>query len=182
MAPQHPRLLAVALIALLAACSTSSETTADPTDTPAETVAAAPEPVPAPARQDPQPPQNPQGPLTLDQQRRQALVAKYVEVGERLRADDKLDAALHELLKAKELAPTDQKVLELIAAVQAARGVPVGGVIDFHTEQVEQQRIAEERSRALVTEKLQRSREAMAGNDFRKAVDELRHARLIVQT
>lgn len=121
-----------------------------------------------------------QGPATLDQQRRQALVAKYLELGDRLRLEGKLDAALSELVKAADLAPENEAVRNLIATVQAERGVPIGGTIDFHTEQVAQQKIAEDRGRALVTEKLQKAREKMASGDFQGAVDELAHAKILV--
>lgn len=175
MALEHPRLLAASLTAALAgaSCSTSSDTTnTNPTSDPQGPVAGS-----AGTQQDPQ-----QGGTNLDQQRRAALVAKYLEVGERLRLDGKLDAALHELLKAKDLQPENEKVLSMIAAVQAERGVPVGGAVDFHSEQMAQQGIADDRSRALVTEKLQRARELMASQDFAGAVNELNHAKVITST
>ncbi len=175
MALEHPRLLAASLTAALAgaSCSTSSETTnTDPTSDPQTPVADT-----TATQQDPQ-----QGGSNLDQQRRAALVAKYLEVGERLRLDGKLDAALHELLKAKDLQPENEKVLSMIAAVQAERGVPVGGAVDFHSEQMAQQNIADERSRALVTEKLQRARELMSSQDYAGAVNELNHAKVITST
>ena len=175
MALEHPRLLAASLTAALAgaSCSTSSETAnTDPTSGPQTPVAD-----PVASQQDPQ-----QGGSNLDQQRRAALVAKYLEVGERLRLDGKLDAALHELLKAKDLQPENEKVLSMIAAVQAERGVPVGGAVDFHSEQMAQQNIADERSRALVTEKLQRARELMSAQDYAGAVNELNHAKVITGT
>lgn len=174
MALEHPRLLAASLTAALASvsCSTSSDsseaTPAEPQNPTAENGAA------------PQEPQ--QGERTLDQQRRGALVAKYLEIGERLRLEGKLDAALHELLKAKDLQPENEQVRNMIAAVQAERGVPIGGAIDFHSEQIEQQRISEERARAIVTEKLQRAREQMGQLDFKGAVEELTHAQVIVRT
>ncbi|MEQ1633001.1 MAG: hypothetical protein ABL997_11560 [Planctomycetota bacterium] len=175
MALEHPRLLAASLTAALAgvSCSTSSDATTEPgaaPTTPSPDGAAA-------AAQDPQ-----QGTRTLDQERRAALVAKYLEVAERLRLDGKLDAALHELLKAKDLQPENEAVRNLLAAVQAERGVPIGGAIDFHSEQLEQQRIAEDRSRALVTDKLQLAREMIAEQNFAGAVDELSHAQVIVRT
>ncbi len=174
MALEHPRLLAASLTAALAgaSCSTSSETTNTDSQTPVADPSAA-----AATQQDPQ-----QGGSNLDQQRRAALVAKYLEVGERLRLDGKLDAALHELLKAKDLQPENEKVLSMIAAVQAERGVPVGGAVDFHSEQMAQQGIADDRSRALVTEKLQRARELMASQDYAGAVNELNHAKVITST
>lgn len=178
MALEHPRLLAASLTAALAgaSCSTSSDTSnADVHPDPLAPGAAGQSG--ANSAQDPQQ----QGGSTLDQQRRAALVAKYLEVGESLRLEGKLDAALHELLKAKDLQPENEKVLSMIAAVQAERGVPIGGAVDFHSEQMAQQRIAEERSRATVTEKLQRAREMLAAQNYAGAVSELSHAQVITR-
>jgi len=178
MALEHPRLLAASLTAALAgaSCSTSSDTSnADVHPDPLAPGAAGLSG--ANSAQDPQQ----QGGSTLDQQRRAALVAKYLEVGESLRLEGKLDAALHELLKAKDLQPENEKVLSMIAAVQAERGVPIGGAVDFHSEQMAQQRIAEERSRATVTEKLQRAREMLAAQNYAGAVSELSHAQVITR-
>ncbi len=175
MALEHPRLLAASLTAALAgaSCSTSSESTA--TDVPQQPNDPEVATRPAPAAQDPQ-----QQGTTLEQQRSAALVARYLEIGERLRLEGKLDAALHELLKAKDLQPTNEKVQNLIAAVQAERGVPIGGAIDFHSEQIAQQQIAQQRSIAVVTEKLQRARELMGKQNFAGAVDELSHAQVVL--
>lgn len=175
MALEHPRLLAASLTAALAgaSCSTSSESTA--TDVPQQPNDREVATRPAPAAQDPQ-----QQGTTLEQQRSAALVARYLEIGERLRLEGKLDAALHELLKAKDLQPTNEKVQNLIAAVQAERGVPIGGAIDFHSEQIAQQQIAQQRSIAVVTEKLQRARELMGKQNFAGAVDELSHAQVVL--
>ena len=114
MALEHPRLLAASLTAALAgvSCSTSSDTTTEPGMDPTnpnqgEANAAA---------QDPQ-----GGARTLDQERRAALVAKYLEVSERLRLDGKLDAALHELLEpAGEGASRCFKYTAAAAALQRA--------------------------------------------------------------
>ncbi len=172
MASEHPRILAASLTAALAgaSCSTSSESaTPGQSSQPLQPAAA------GNAAQDPQG-------SSLDQQRRAALVAKYLEVGESLRLDGKLDAALHELLKAKDLQPENEKVLNLIAAVQAERGVPIGGAVDFHSEQMAQQNIAEQRSRGLVTEKIQRAAEMTTAKDYAGAVAELSHAQVITRS
>lgn len=171
MASEHPRLLAASLTAALAgaSCSTSSDSASlvQSSDSLEPTTAGN-------AAQDPQA-------TSLDQQRRAALVAKYLEVGESLRLEGKLDAALHELLKAKDLQPENEKVLNMIAAVQAERGVPIGGAVDFHSEQMAQQNIAEQRSRGLVTEKVQRAKEMMNAQNYAGAVDELSHAQVITR-
>lgn len=174
MAFEHPRLLAASLTAALvgASCSTSSENASPNQSSP---------PVDPTASSNASSPQDPQQSPNLDQQRRAALVAKYLEIGERLRLDGKLDAALTELLKAKDLQPENEKVLGMIAAVQAERGVPIGGAVDFHSEQMAQQNIAEQRSRSLVTEKMQRAREMLAAQNFAGAVDELSHAQVITR-
>ena len=122
-----------------------------------------------------------QGTGTLDQQRRQALVEKYLEVAGSLRMDGKLDAALHELLKAKELAPENAKVRDMIAAVRAEQGAPVGGVIDYGSEMVRQRQIAEDRAKAEVGHKLQSAREMMNQANYAGAIDELKQAQLAIQ-
>ncbi len=175
MALEHPRLLAASLTAALTgvSCSTSSDTTSVPDTGPAAGggTTAAPKP---------EAPQG-QGSGTIDQQRRQALVEKYLEVAGSLRMDGKLDAALHELLKAKELAPENPKVRDMIAAVRAEQGAPVGGVIDYGGEMVRQRQIAEERAKAEVSHKLQNAREMMNQANYAGAIDELKQAQLAIQ-
>lgn len=190
MALEHPRLLAASLSAALlaASCSTPSESTTGPTPDP--DAGGAPMPV-EPMAQDPAPQdpaqrdpaaQDPQGPpMTLDQQRRAALVQRYLELAESLRLEGRLDAALHELLKARTLQPENERVRQLITAVQAERGVPVGQAIDFHGEQARLRELAEERARADVTDRLQRAREEMAASNFAAAVDLLRQAQLTIR-
>ena len=174
MAFEHSRLLAVSLAAvLLGSCSTSGNTGDSPA-APSNYTPAAQNPDPSgSSSQDPKP--------TLDQQRRAALVAKYLENGDQLRAEGRLDAALQELLKAQNLSPQNEQVRNMIAAVQAERGVAPGGAISFHAEQAQQREIAAERARAYVTEKLQRAAADISSENFATAVEELRQANLTIR-
>ena len=174
MAFEHSRLLAVSLAAvLLGSCSTSGNTGDSPA-APSNDTPAAQNPDPSgSSSQDPKP--------TLDQQRRAALVAKYLENGDQLRAEGRLDAALQELLKAQNLSPQNEQVRNMIAAVQAERGVAPGGAISFHAEQAQQREIAAERARAYVTEKLQRAAADISSENFATAVEELRQANLTIR-
>src|SRR5262249_13631024 len=173
-----PRLLAASLTAALAACSTSSETAAPPAQ---PDHGNAPTPEATPTAQQPGTPQGQQGQPTLNQQRVAALVDMYLQTAERLRADGKLDAALTELQKAKELAPENERVRNMLSAVQAERGVPIGTPLDFHNQMAQQQKLAEERGRALVEEKLQDARTKMAAHDYKGAVETLHYAKTNIE-
>lgn len=174
MAFEHSRLLAVSLAAvLLGSCSTSGNNGDSPAAPPNDTPAAQNPDPSGSSSQDPKP--------TLDQQRRAALVAKYLENGDQLRAEGRLDAALQELLKAQNLSPQNEQVRNMIAAVQAERGVAPGGAISFHAEQAQQREIAAERARAYVTEKLQRAAADISSENFATAVEELRQANLTIR-
>ncbi|MBK8097807.1 MAG: hypothetical protein IPK26_11910 [Planctomycetes bacterium] len=185
MALDHSRLLAAAsLTAALCgvSCSTSSDSTATtpagdanpagPGSTPA--AAAAPVGVPTEAQGQGQDPD-------LAQQRRAALAAKFLQNGRDLRADGKLDAALLELLRARELAPANEEVLALIRAIQAEQGKPAGMAINYHDEQVRLARIAEERNRAMILQRLQDARGKLQESNFQGAVEDMRLARLEIE-
>ncbi len=185
MALEHSRLLAASLgAALLGSCSTSNDgignsaaqpdpNASDEATLGSESSVLGDASAETQGGQDPKP--------SLDQQRRQALVERYLELAERLRGDNKLDAALAELLKAKELSPENEKVLNLIMAVQAERGVAPGGAVDYHRQMSQQQQIAEERARAYVTDKLQRAQAEISALNYATAVDELRQAKMTIQ-
>src|SRR5262245_10692126 len=152
MALEHSRLLAASLTVALVgtSCSTPNNgaTAGD------KTAGAGESPAPSPTGQP-----NPQGQgqqgqgTTLDQQRRAALVAKYLEVAQSLRQDGKLDAALLELSKARDLSPENEQVLALINSIRQEQGAPGAGAIGYADEMLRQRQIAEDRARAEVTEK-----------------------------
>jgi type II secretory pathway component GspD/PulD (secretin) len=177
MALEHPRLLAASLTAAIlgTSCSTPSDSSNRPTD---ESVK--PEPTAAGngsgATQDPQSPQD-----QVAEERRAALVAKYLENAESLRANGNLAAAKSELLKAKDYAPTNERVRGLLAAVQAELGEAPGLVTNFIDEQMALARIGEERARTSVATQLQKAQSYAGEKNFAGALEELRQAALTIE-
>lgn len=177
MAIDHPRLLAASLTVALfcgVSCSTPGGSSAEGT-APAEPTAQ------NPADNGPQNPQG-QGQSTLEQQRHEALVAKYLEDAERLRSEGKLEAALLQLLKAKDLQPGNARVGNMIIAVQAELGVPVGSVQDYGIQMQQRREIAEQRRYAEVVRQLQIARTQMADANFAGAIETLRLARINIDS
>ncbi|MCC7397169.1 MAG: hypothetical protein IT455_08905 [Planctomycetes bacterium] len=174
MAFEHPRLLAASLTAAILGTACSTPNGATPNDgTPANADKATTAGTTTP--------QEPQGPLSIEEQRRHALVQSYLEVAQSLRANGQLQAAKLELLKAKDLAPGNAGVLTLLASVQAELGEPVGTINDYATEQMRLQQIGEERARAEVRTQLQTARQNMADKNFAGAIEELRRAALNIE-
>ena len=171
MALENSRLLAASLTAAVlgAACSTSS-------DAPPATSGGAD--ANTPTTQDPQ---NPAGDDVVQTQRRAALVDNYVRNAQALRSNGDLAAAKFELLKAKELSPTNQEVLTLLASVQAELGEPVGRVNDFADESVRLRMIGEDRARAAVQTQLRKAQDMSTEKNYSGAIEELRIAALTVQ-
>lgn len=164
MALEHPRLLAVSLTAaVLGSCASSPE------DTP---------------KTEPQAPQDPlQGPAgdQIRQERQQALVQKYLQNAQALRSNGDLQAAKSELLKAKDLAPANEEVRSLLAAVQAELGEPAGRIVSYADEQLRLRQIGEDRARSTVETHLQTAEQAKANKDYAKAIEELRIAGLTIE-
>lgn len=171
MALEHPRLLAASLIGLFlaASCSTPHEST------PASTPTTAPHAASTPT-------QEPQGqqPERVSDERRHALVAKYLSNAQGLRSNGNLEAAKRELLKAKELAPANEEVLTLLRSVQAELGEPPGRVSTYAEEQLRLRTIGEERALANVQAQLQKAQQAMADKNYAGAVEELKVAKLAI--
>ncbi len=171
MAIEHPRLLAASLTAALfsvVSCSGPGSTSTDPAGDPGTNPGMTAQDPAAPGAQEP----------AIDQQRRNALVAKYLEDARNLRNEGKLDAALFQLLKAKELSPANNEVLGLIAVINAEQGRPAGSAVSFHEEQQRLRQINEERRRTSVMGRLQGAREAMGQANYTTAIDLLRLAQL----
>lgn len=165
MALEHPRLLAASLTAAIlgTSCSTS------PSDT--KTTNPAPQPV--------TPVATPQEPATQDEvsrERTAALVEKYLENAKGLRNNGQLAAAKSELQKANQLAPGNQQVSSLLAAVMAELGEPTGTITSWHDEQVRLQKIGEERARANVQTQLEKAESMIADSNYAGALEELRLA------
>ncbi|MBL8727805.1 MAG: hypothetical protein JNM25_05205 [Planctomycetes bacterium] len=117
----------------------------------------------------------------VSDERRRALVAHYLETAKGLRANNQLEAAKSELLKAKELAPGNEDVRLLLASVQAELGEPAGRIVSYADEQMRLRTIGEERARASVSMQLQSAREKMASKNYAGALEELRLASLAIQ-
>lgn len=179
MALEHSRLLAASLTAaILTSCSVPDEATPAPTN---------PNPSGSPTGQNPQNPQNPQAgqdPALEDRvarERRRALVDNYIRSAQSLRSNGDLQAAKMELLKAKDLAPTNQEMLTLLASVQAELGEPVGLVDNWHDEQMRLRLIGHERARTTVQTQMQNAQAMMAERNFSGAIEELRIAAVSIE-
>jgi general secretion pathway protein D len=170
MALEHPRLLAASLAAAIVgtSCSTPSDSQNQPPTQPN-----ADNPL---TGQDPQAQQD-----RLAQERRDALVAKYLENAQALRSQGNLEAAKSELLKAKEYAPANEQVLTLLVAVQAELGEPAGRIVNYGDEQVRLRQIGEERARTSVATQLQKAKQYAAEKNFAGALEELRIAGMTIE-
>lgn len=178
MALEHPRLLAASLTAAVlgTSCSTN-DATANPEPRPDRGTAQGKDGTGA---QDPK--NAPQGlEDKVAQERRAALVAKYLENAQNLRSTGQLTAARGELLKAREFAPANEQVNSLLAAVQAELGEPTGRLSTFADEQLRLAQIAEERARASVASQLQRADGLIAEKNYTGALEELRLAALTIE-
>ena len=188
MALEHPRLLAASLTALLGtsilstSCSTPTETSND--EAPGTTASTPADGTPLTAGGTSTAAPQGQGQDRVRRERNAALVAHWLDNARRLRAQGTrsgLQAAKLELLKAKDLAPTNETVRAQLAAVQAELGEPVGVATDYGDEVLRLQKIMEENARASVAAKLQAAQQHMADKDFAGALDELRKANLTIQ-
>ncbi len=177
MALEQRPLLAASLTAAVlgAACSTPNEAS---NDTAAAPPVAAPRTAPAERAQEPAS-QSPQD--RVRDQRRDALVAKYIENAEGLRSKGQLEAARSELIRAKDLSPTNEQVRSLLASVQAELGEPAGRVVTFTDEQRQLQHIGEERARADVQARIQKAEKQVADKNYSGAIEELRQAALLIR-
>ena len=113
MALEHPRLLAASLAFAFAAMSCSL-----PSDGSNELEAVATIDLAAPA-DEVDAVQDPQSQGTVADQRKAVLVANWIDNARKLRTRGQLQAAKLELLKAKDLAPSNEQVRSELAAVQA---------------------------------------------------------------
>ena len=195
MALEHPRLLAASLtVAFLAAsCSLPTDGSTEPGARPiseasgasaggvAMTDERANDAIPTDHDsqvQDPQG-QDPQGKVA--KQRKAVLVANWLDNARKLRMQGELQAAKLELLKAKDMAPENERVRSELAAVQAELGEPVGVLTTYGDEVMRLQKIAEERARSSVQTQLQSAQQHMADKDFAGAIEELRRAALAIE-
>jgi len=189
MALEHPRLLASSLtVAFLAAsCSLPTDGSNEPGIQPISAASGASDGGVAltdellATEQDPQGQQAAQGQGKVAEQRKAVLVANWLDNARKLRMQGELQAAKLELLKAKDMAPANERVRSELAAVQAELGEPIGVLTTYGDEVVRLQKIAEERARSTVQTQLQSARQHMADKDFAGAIEELRRAALAIE-
>ena len=176
MALEHPRLLAASLTVafLAAACSFSTEGSNELEGWPSAATAGDGE---ASTNQDPAS----QGQASIADQRKVVLVTHWLDNARKLRMRGELQAAKLELLKAKDLSPTNEQVRSELAAVQAELGEPIGVITTLGDEVMRMQKISEERARATVQTQLQNAQQEMANKNFAGAVEELRRASLAIE-
>ncbi|MFK7739609.1 MAG: hypothetical protein AB8H80_04735 [Planctomycetota bacterium] len=187
MALEHPRLLAASLTVALfgTACSTpidasfeadGSSTTSSGAPLTAGGDSSSPESLldaaAAAAVQDPQ--------GSVREERKRLLVKNWLDNARKLRERGELQAAKMELLRAKDLSPTNTDVQVQLAAVQAELGEAPGTAASWANEVQRLERVNQERSRALVMSQLQTAEQNMANKDYAGALEELRRARLAI--
>jgi type II secretory pathway component GspD/PulD (secretin) len=167
-----------ALLALASSCSSPEVPPSAPEDVHrSEAPTAVPEaPPPGDASAD----QDPQGGETLSAQRARFLSAKYLEDARRLQLEGKLEEAKTLLLRARELTPADQAVLNALSSVQAQLGEPAATAQTYGEQMSHLWRIRETRAREEAMERLQRGREALVAERYDEAVEHFRAVRLRV--
>lgn len=177
MALDNRHLLAASLTAAVlgTACSTptesvSNEATGEPTQAPTGTNAR--------GMQDPQN-RTPQD--KVRDERRDALVAKYLETAQALRTNGNLEAAKDQLLKAKDLSPTNESVRTLLASVQAELGEPAGRIVTYADDQMRLRQIGEDRARSSVQTQMQKAQQSMDEKNYAGAIEDLRVAALTME-
>jgi type II secretory pathway component GspD/PulD (secretin) len=87
-----------------------------------------------------------------------------------------LEAARLELVKAFDLRPDDPRVKNLLDVVSAELGLPAGTVTSFAEEQSRLAAIQEERQRAEVLSLLDSGQQALAQQNYTRAVEDFRRA------
>ena len=117
--------------------------------------------------------------MSLQAQRERILLEQYLETAESLRrqgTNAALEAARLELLKAHDLRPDDRRVSNLIDMVSAELGMPAGTITSFADEQARLQAIQEDRQRAEVVALLDSGNQALAQQNFSRALESYRRA------
>jgi general secretion pathway protein D len=124
----------------------------------------------------------PQDPQNIGEERRRFLTQKYLDDARRLRTEGQLEQALALLLRAKELSPAHNDVLETLAQVQSELDPSHPGTAQTYAQQMTRlAQIREERARAEVLDRLQSGRRALAEGRYDAAIEDFRAARLTTQ-
>lgn len=127
----------------------------------------------------------PQGPGTVQEQRSRLLVEVFLENADRLRAQGTvqgLEAARIELLKARELMPTDARVNERLQLVNAELDLPAATAETFGEEMEKQGEVNAQRRRSEVRSLLDSGNVALDQQNYRKAIEDGERALLTIQT
>jgi general secretion pathway protein D len=122
-----------------------------------------------------------QNPQQLEQDRTDLFVETYLQNAEAERRAGNLELARSEVLKAKRLAPTDDRANRLLAAINAELGNEAGAIETFGEQSQRMGQIREERARERVSAQVARAREALDQQDFDRAIDELRRAEIEIE-
>lgn len=126
-------------------------------------------------------PQNPQGQDSVEAQRVRLLVDHYLDTARKMRVDGKLDEAKYFALQARNLAPQDPKILEMLNQISAEQGEGAGDINTFAEQQIRLAMIREERARAEVQGRLDSATQLMQRGNFNGAVQELKAAKLSIE-
>ena len=117
--------------------------------------------------------------MTIREQRAQALVEHWLGNARKMRAVGELEAAHLELLKAKELGPTNEAVAAEMAELRRIYTPPAK--INYDGAQRRFPQIAEQRAKAMVDYQLQTANKLISKRDYKGAAEELRRAELAIE-
>ncbi|MHC4851412.1 MAG: hypothetical protein ACYTF5_05295, partial [Planctomycetota bacterium] len=172
MITECPRLLAASITALLfcvSSCATT-EVQADPDSNGPGLDAATGETGSTGAQQ--------QDPLRTQQQK--ALLKKYLSDARQARNNGNLEAAYRLALQAREIAPGDREVQELLVSLRREMGLKAETPVEFGKAMQELRQIAHDRARNEVRRLLQAGQEAADENNFTTAIQNFNRALLTI--
>jgi len=169
MITECSRLVAVSITALLF-CVSSCSTTAVQPDAPGLDAATGND-AGAGAKQD-------QDPLRTQQQ--QALLKKYLGDARQARINGNLEAAYRLALQARELAPGNRDVQELLVSLRREMGMEADTPVEFGKAMAELRQIAHDRARREVQRLLQAGEEAADEDNFSIAIQNFNRALLTI--
>ncbi|MHC4079149.1 MAG: hypothetical protein ACYST0_11995, partial [Planctomycetota bacterium] len=172
MITECPRLLAASITALLfcvSSCATT-EVQADPdSNGPGLDAATGETGAAGPQQQDP-----------LRTQQQKALLKKYLSDARQARNNGNLEAAYRLALQAREIAPGDREVQELLVSLRREMGLKAETPVEFGKAMQELRQIAHTRARTEVRRLLQAGQEAADENNFTTAIQNFNRALLTI--
>ncbi len=171
---QCPRLVAASIAALLccvASCSTTGVQTNGGSGTPRLDAATGTDTsATGPQEQDP-----------LRAQQQQALLKKYLEDARQARIQGNLEAAYRLALQARELAPGNREVQELLVSLRREMGMEAETPVEFGKAMAELRQIAHDRARYEVRRLLQAGQEAADEGNYSTAIQNFNRALLTIE-